>query len=166
MFSRLLPKPSHFRLVTLISSRTQAFPRSTQNPIFPSLLKHFSSNHNNNNGKDQSFPSIWTVSQEGEEKFDSLFSEDSANLSGITETESSTRRQDSGGDEGNVFGGIDSSIKDESWLNARDGEEGDVFKGIEEGGEKSGEGDLLTAEGGQAMEPWGRGEGYLQFWRG
>ncbi|GKV28607.1 hypothetical protein SLEP1_g37630 [Rubroshorea leprosula] len=160
MLGRLLPKPSHFRLLTLISSTTQAFPRSTQSPHFPSLLRYLSSNHNNNNGKDPSFPNIWKLSQEGEEKFDSLFSEDSANLSGITETDSSTSREDSWvndtvGDEGNVFDGIESTVKEESWVNARGGDEGDVFKGIEEGGEKSGERDLLTAEG---DKPWSLGE--------
>lgn len=85
MLSRLLPKPSHFRYLTLVSSKLHSYPQpqfssapTDTNFTFPS--RFFSANRNNNggggnNGKDQSDSGVWKLSEEGDGKFDALFGE-------------------------------------------------------------------------------------------
>ncbi|KAK2653926.1 hypothetical protein Ddye_013782 [Dipteronia dyeriana] len=93
MLSRLLPKPSHLRLLTNLSSKSQPCPGPSHN--LPSSLLRLSSrflstdrgdnNDNNNNGDDGSdgrdrsrsrslsASSVWNLSGEGEGKFDQFF---------------------------------------------------------------------------------------------
>ncbi|XP_031281111.1 UPF0496 protein At3g49070-like [Pistacia vera] len=75
MLSRLLPKRSHFRLITHLYSKSQPYP---QNPYFSPLLNlcrflSTNNNDNNNNSKDPSTSNPWNLSRENEGKFDSLF---------------------------------------------------------------------------------------------
>ncbi|KAL5559337.1 hypothetical protein UlMin_035548 [Ulmus minor] len=80
MLSRLLPKSSHFRRLTLISSKLQSnpesqFPPAPQNPSFPFTHRFFSTNHNNggNNGKDRSESNVWKISPEIDGNIEPLF---------------------------------------------------------------------------------------------
>ncbi|KAF4369131.1 hypothetical protein G4B88_020909 [Cannabis sativa] len=92
MLSRLLPKPSHLRTLTLISSnftshlkpQISSSPSNSKTPTFISTPRFFSSsssNRNNNSG-DQSETNVWKLSQETEGKFDPLF-EDNSKTVGI-----------------------------------------------------------------------------------
>lgn len=83
MLSRLLPKPSNFRYLTLASSKLLSYPQ----PQFPSSpptpttftfpSRFFSSKHNNNNnGKDrQDSDGVWKISEESDGKFEPFFSQ-------------------------------------------------------------------------------------------
>ncbi|KAK1576247.1 hypothetical protein Q3G72_012218 [Acer saccharum] len=87
MLSRLLPKPSHLRLLTNLSSKSQPCPGPSHN--LPSSLLRLSSrflstdrgDNNNNNGGDgrdgrdrsPSASSVWNLSGEGDGKFDQFF---------------------------------------------------------------------------------------------
>ncbi|XVE96148.1 hypothetical protein REPUB_Repub02eG0196500 [Reevesia pubescens] len=86
MLYRLLPKPSHLRLLPLLSSKSQSYPSFPQPPPF-SLLRFLSTNqnnNNNNNGKDQSFSDPWKFSQESDENLGNLFSDESGNIPGTS----------------------------------------------------------------------------------
>nr|AKM76757.1 ribosomal protein S5 domain 2-like superfamily protein [Hypseocharis bilobata] len=121
MLSRLIPKPSHFRLLTLISPK----PHSPPIPNFTSLLRPFSSNHNNNgnnNGRDKPFPDSWNLSRESDSKLDPFFADG---------TGSDSRDRD-----------------DDSWLKAEDdGENGKEFGASSGGGGGGGDDDWMTAAG-------------------
>ncbi|GMI71153.1 Ribosomal Protein S9 M [Hibiscus trionum] len=83
MLSRLLPKPSHFRFLPLLSSKSPPSPSSSHPP--PLSLRRLLStngNHNNDDRKDQSSPDPWTFSQESYGKFGNLFSDDTGKKSG------------------------------------------------------------------------------------
>ncbi|KAM6578910.1 hypothetical protein CsatB_030747 [Cannabis sativa] len=92
MLSRLLPKPSHLRTLTLISSnftshlkpQISSSPSNSKTPTFISTPRFFSSSssNRNNNGGDQSETNVWKLSQETEGKFDPLF-EDNSKTVGI-----------------------------------------------------------------------------------
>lgn len=84
MLSRLLPKPSHFRLITHLYSKPQTYP---QNPYFSPLLNlsrflSTNNNDNNNNSKDQSTSNVWNLSRETDEIFDRLFTDSETKLGG------------------------------------------------------------------------------------
>ncbi|XWS56164.1 hypothetical protein CRYUN_Cryun09bG0062700 [Craigia yunnanensis] len=86
MLSRLLPKPSLFRLLPLLSSKSETY-QSFPHPPPVSLLRFLSTNKNNNNNnnrKDKSFSDPWKFSQESDEKLGNLFSDESENLPGIS----------------------------------------------------------------------------------
>ncbi|GAV62137.1 Ribosomal_S9 domain-containing protein [Cephalotus follicularis] len=68
MLSRLLPKPSHFRSLSNLSSKCPSYPHSLHR--FPSLVRPFSDDNN------RSTPEIWNFSRENDEKFDPLFGEE------------------------------------------------------------------------------------------
>ncbi|OMO72980.1 Ribosomal protein S9 [Corchorus capsularis] len=91
MLSRLLPKPSHFRLLPLLSSKSQSYPHFPQPPPL-SLIRFLSTNQNNgdgdgndNSGKGQSFSDPWKFSQETDGKFDSLFADESGDHAGVSD---------------------------------------------------------------------------------
>uniref|UniRef100_A0A2P2J5P4 30S ribosomal protein S9 n=1 Tax=Rhizophora mucronata TaxID=61149 RepID=A0A2P2J5P4_RHIMU len=124
MLSRLLPKPSHFRLLSQLSSRSQWSPST---PSFAFLFSRpLSTNHNNgnNNGNDtpQSASDTWKLSPETDDKLESFFTtEPTGNLAGISHTPPAR--------------------DEESWLEEKsDDNSGDIFKGVykdiqqEEGG--------------------------------
>ncbi|KAG7944975.1 hypothetical protein I3843_15G130200 [Carya illinoinensis] len=81
MLSRLLPKSSHFRLLTLISTKSHPYlpnPHFPPNPHFSPLLKFFSDHSNGNNGKfDQSASTPWNLSRDSDGKPDQFFTQDS-----------------------------------------------------------------------------------------
>ncbi|KAK6244043.1 hypothetical protein QUC31_010452 [Theobroma cacao] len=147
MLSRLLPKPSHFRLLPLLSSKSQQYPYSPQHPPI-SLLRFLSTNQNNNNdnNKDQSFSNPWKFSPDNDGKFDSLFSDESGNLAGFSSvTESPTAAGEEDGGAGKKSGEGDWLVgeEDKAWSFGEE-EKGDgVFdlKGVrdfvETGGETS-----------------------------
>ncbi|XP_007029057.2 PREDICTED: 28S ribosomal protein S9, mitochondrial [Theobroma cacao] len=147
MLSRLLPKPSHFRLLPLLSSKSQPYPYSPQHPPI-SLLRFLSTNQNNNNDnkKDQSFSNPWKISPDNDGKFDSLFSDESGNLAGFSSvTESPTAAGEEDGGAGKKSGEGDWLVgeEDKAWSFGEE-EKGDgVFdlKGVrdfvETGGETS-----------------------------
>ncbi|KAM0972271.1 hypothetical protein ACFX2J_019857 [Malus domestica] len=85
MLSHLLPKPSHFSYLTLISPKFHPFPQP-QNPLFATFTPRFFSN---DDGKGPSQSDVWRLSQETDGKFDPLFGESSGDISGIAEVESS-----------------------------------------------------------------------------
>ena len=86
MLSRLLPKPSHLRSLTPISSKLSSHLLQPQNPnptsIFTPRFFSSSSNDNNNNGKYQSDTSVWKLSQESDRNCDRFFGGDSADPTG------------------------------------------------------------------------------------
>lgn len=143
MLSRLLPKPSHFRLLTLIASKSQScYDSHVTNPIFSSLIRPFCTNHNDddNNKKvrDQSTSDPWKISRESDSKFDIFFSQDAGNLPGIT-------------------GSGESRPEDGSWLDAKGDSGGDIFGGIDkEIGARSENG----APGGGIEDEWLTSEEY------
>ncbi|EEF49071.1 30S ribosomal protein S9, mitochondrial [Ricinus communis] len=127
MLSRLLPKSSHFRLLSNLSSKSHSYQHSPRISNSTFLLRHFSSNqNNNNNNEDQSSSSIWKLSSD--EKFDSFFAADSkeGSLAGITDSPVHNQLQ-------------------ESWLEEEEGgsnDSKDIFQGIEKesaGGEDNNE---------------------------
>lgn len=83
MLSRLLPKPSHFRLITHLYSKSQPYP---QNPYFSPLLnfsRFLSTNNNDNNGNNsrgQSTSNLWNLSRENDGKFDQIFTDSERKL--------------------------------------------------------------------------------------
>ncbi|XP_038874637.1 30S ribosomal protein S9, mitochondrial isoform X2 [Benincasa hispida] len=140
MLSRLLPKPSHFRLLGLISTKPPA-----QTPSFHLLLRLFStdnngSNNNRNSGsRDQPTSNVWKISQENDGNFDQLFTQEADDLDSIAEDDSAP---------GN----------DDSWVSSKgedQGAEGDIFASMEQEvrGNKDGDGDneWVTAK---KFEPW------------
>lgn len=90
MLSRLLPRTSHFRLLSVITSKIQSYPppllhHPRQEPNLASFLRQFSSNHDNG-GKDPKISEPWKLSKENDENFDRIFNEESnGNLGGISE---------------------------------------------------------------------------------
>nr|AKM76749.1 ribosomal protein S5 domain 2-like superfamily protein [Erodium foetidum] len=107
MLSRFIPKPSHFRLQALVSSKPQSYPHSPLNPNLITQLRLFSSNeNNNNNGNDDWFSDQWNISRERNVKFDSLFTEEPKSLSwsGANE-DGSWLKEDDKSDAGNIFEG-------------------------------------------------------------
>ncbi|XVF07412.1 hypothetical protein REPUB_Repub06bG0136500 [Reevesia pubescens] len=114
MLSRLLPKPSHFRLLPLLSSISHSYPSFPQPPPFPFFRFH-STNHNddNNNRKDQSSSDPWRFSLESDAKFGSLFSDESGDQPGISgdfeSPTAATVEENDGGGNGKKTG-------EENWL--------------------------------------------------
>ncbi|TQD79824.1 hypothetical protein C1H46_034633 [Malus baccata] len=102
MLSRLLPKPSHFSRLTLISSNFHPFPQP-QNPLFATFTPRFLSS---DDGKGPSQSDVWRLSQETDGKFDPLFGDSFGDISGIAEAESSEA--------------------DSDWLKGKGGEEWDT----------------------------------------
>nr|AKM76752.1 ribosomal protein S5 domain 2-like superfamily protein [Erodium trifolium] len=112
MLSRFIPKPSHFRLQALVSSKPQSYPHSPLNPNLITHLRLFSSNeNNNNNGNDDWFSDQWNISGERNVKSDSWFTEESKSLSGIADAGSwaneddSWSKEDDKADNVNIFEG-------------------------------------------------------------
>ncbi|KAG6579377.1 30S ribosomal protein S9, mitochondrial, partial [Cucurbita argyrosperma subsp. sororia] len=141
MLSRLLPKPSHFRLLTLISTKPPA-----QSPRFHLLPRFFSSSNNgsnnNKNGgsRDQPTSNVWKLSRESDENFDQLFTQEADNLDGIAEDDSAP-------------------ANDDSWVRSEDGDQGaagDIFARVEKEirGNKDDDGanEWVAAT---KFEPWG-----------
>ncbi|KDP22245.1 hypothetical protein JCGZ_26076 [Jatropha curcas] len=136
MLSRLLPKPSHFRLFYNLSSKSHFYPSSPQSSNLNLLLRSFSTNNSNNNNnnssKGQSTPNIWKLSPESDEKFDSFFTENSTNgPAGITDSP---------------------PAEEDSWLKENDGDDDrDIFEADDkESGERNGgdgNNEWLTSEG-------------------
>ncbi|CAK9310794.1 unnamed protein product [Citrullus colocynthis] len=134
MLSRLLPKPSHFRLLALISTKPPA-----QTPSFHLLPRLFStnndgSNNNRNSGsRDQRTSNVWKISQENDGNFDQLFTQEVDNLDGISDDDSAPRNEDSwvqskGGDqgaEGEIFASMEKEVRgnkdggDNEWVTAK-----------------------------------------------
>lgn len=140
MLSRLLPKPSHFRLLALISTKPPA-----QTPTSHLLSRFFSTNNNgsnnnkNNGSRDQPTSNVWKISQENDGNFDQLFNQEADNLEGIAEDDSAP---------GN----------DDSWVKSKDGDqsaEGDIFASVEKEirGNKDGDGDNEWVTD-KKFEPW------------
>ncbi|KAK4571524.1 hypothetical protein RGQ29_030097 [Quercus rubra] len=75
MLSRLLPKPSHLRRLTLISPKSHSHPQTSQIPNPNFIPKFFFSS--NNNGRDPPSSTSWNLSHEGDSKFDQFFAQDS-----------------------------------------------------------------------------------------
>ncbi|KAG7016858.1 rpsI, partial [Cucurbita argyrosperma subsp. argyrosperma] len=141
MLPRLLPKPSHFRLLTLISTKPPA-----QSPRFHLLPRFFSSSNNgsnnNKNGgsRDQPTSNVWKLSRESDENFDQLFTQEADNLDGIAEDDSAP-------------------ANDDSWVRSEDGDQGaagDIFARVEKEirGNKDDDGanEWVAAT---KFEPWG-----------
>ncbi|XVE75759.1 hypothetical protein DITRI_Ditri12bG0118500 [Diplodiscus trichospermus] len=151
MLSRLLPKPSHFRLLPLLSSKSQPYPSVLQpSPFF--LLRCLSTNHNNNNGKDQSFSDPWKFSQGGDENFGNLFSDESAKLpgiSGVYESSTSTGEDDDGA--GQKSGEEDWLVRkeDKAWSFGEEEKEDGLFdlkeEGVRDFGETGGESSIAPS---------------------
>ncbi|KAM5579211.1 30S ribosomal protein S9, mitochondrial [Rosa sericea] len=101
MLSRLLPKPSHFSLLTRISSKFHPcphpqFPSPPQNPTLTTFLpRFFSAGGDGNNG--QSPSDVWNLSKETDENLDPLFGDSTGDVSGIAEADSWSKS--TGGDE-------------------------------------------------------------------
>uniref|UniRef100_A0A2N9EYW9 30S ribosomal protein S9 n=1 Tax=Fagus sylvatica TaxID=28930 RepID=A0A2N9EYW9_FAGSY len=87
MLSRFLPKPSHFRRLTFLSSKSHPYPHTPHNPNLPLIPKFFFSNHNNGNGKDTSASTSWNLSPENDGKFDQFFPQDSPSLNNNNKNE-------------------------------------------------------------------------------
>lgn len=140
MLSRLLPKPSHFRLLALISTKPPAqTPTFRLLPRFLSTNNNGSNNNNNSGSRDQPTSNVWKLSQENDGKFDQLFTQEADNLDGIAEDDSAPSH-------------------DDSWVRSKDGDqgaEGDIFASLEKEirGNKDGDGDneWVTAK---KFEPW------------
>ncbi|XP_030935188.1 30S ribosomal protein S9, mitochondrial isoform X2 [Quercus lobata] len=75
MLSRLLPKPSHLRRLTLISPKPHSHSQTPQIPNPNFIPKFFFSS--NNNGKDPPSSTSWNLSHESDSKFDQFFAQDS-----------------------------------------------------------------------------------------
>nr|AKM76758.1 ribosomal protein S5 domain 2-like superfamily protein [Monsonia emarginata] len=118
MISRFIPKPYHFRLLALASSKPQVCPHSPLNPNFTPLFRPFSSNGNNsnNNGKDRSLFDL-LKSGESDAKSNPLFTEESRSLSGVTNAcsganeDESWLKEDDDGENENIFGEGSEEIK-------------------------------------------------------
>ncbi|OWM75597.1 hypothetical protein CDL15_Pgr021762 [Punica granatum] len=87
MLSRLLPKSSHLRLLSVITSKSQSYPpphrhHPRQDPIFASFLRHFSSNHDSG-GRDPKISDPWKLSKESEGNFDGIFNDESSGNFGV-----------------------------------------------------------------------------------
>ncbi|XP_008228403.1 PREDICTED: uncharacterized protein LOC103327817 [Prunus mume] len=96
MLSRLLPKPSHFSRLTLISSKFHPSPQP-QNPVFTTFVPRFFSS---DNGKGPSQSDVWKLSQETDGKFDPLFGESSGDVSGVADSgEADSWLKEKGGEE-------------------------------------------------------------------
>nr|AKM76747.1 ribosomal protein S5 domain 2-like superfamily protein [California macrophylla] len=132
MLTWFIPKPSHFRLLALVSAKPQSYPRYPQNANFTSHLRPFSSNGNNNNrnGTEKSFSDEWNVSGGNDAKFD-LFTEEPGSLSGVAGA---------------------GAKEDDSWLREDDnGEHEDIFKAGNEG--------FSAGSGGGASHDWEMADG-------
>ncbi|KAJ6747942.1 28S RIBOSOMAL PROTEIN S9 MITOCHONDRIAL, partial [Salix purpurea] len=129
-WSRLLPKPSPFRLLSryLITSR----PHNSTSSTFLLLSRPFStnnddddnSNSNSNSNRNQPGYNIWQLSGENEGNFNSFFPQDSdTGLPGITdspmtargEDEESWLKEDENGDEGGgyIFDRLEKDVHNE-----------------------------------------------------
>nr|AKM76759.1 ribosomal protein S5 domain 2-like superfamily protein [Monsonia marlothii] len=159
MISRFIPKPSHFRLLALASSKPHVYPHSPLNPNFTPLFRPFSSN-SNNNGKDRSLFDLLR-SGESDTKSNPLFTEESKSLSGVTNAGSGVNEDDSwlkeddDGENVNIFGEGSEEIKGGSgggaghdwamaggfkdWSLEEEEENADVF-GLEDGEMQTGSG--------------------------
>ncbi|KAF5740276.1 ribosomal protein S5 domain 2-like superfamily protein [Tripterygium wilfordii] len=121
MLSRLIPKSSHFRLLSNLYSKSQSYPASNNNLTSILVSSRFLStsdnnNNSNNSSKDKSTGS-WQFTRESDGKLDNFFSEDSGNLAGISGTESLA------GGEDDVFGGADKETAEkvvggDEWMTA------------------------------------------------
>ncbi|KAF5739693.1 ribosomal protein S5 domain 2-like superfamily protein [Tripterygium wilfordii] len=119
MLSRLIPKSSHFRLLSNVYSKSQSNPASNNN--LTSILKSSrflstNDNNNRNSSTDQSNGS-WKFSRESDGTFDNFFGEDSGNIAGISGAESLP-----GGDD-DVLGRADketaeNGVGGEEWVTA------------------------------------------------
>ncbi|KAF3949358.1 hypothetical protein CMV_024761 [Castanea mollissima] len=76
MLSRLLPKPSHLRRLTLISPKSHSHLQTPQIPN-PNFIPKFFFSSSNNNGRDPPSSTSWNLSHESDSKFDQFFSQDS-----------------------------------------------------------------------------------------
>ncbi|RVW87007.1 30S ribosomal protein S9 [Vitis vinifera] len=106
-------KPSNFRLLTLLSTKSQSHP---PNPKF-TLPRFFSTNHNNNdnNTKDRSTFNSWKISQEYDGNGDSIVGQEAGTLAGLT-------------DEGGAAPAEDESwLKDSPWTFEEEREKGNVL---------------------------------------
>ncbi|XP_034687895.1 30S ribosomal protein S9, mitochondrial [Vitis riparia] len=113
MLARFVSKPSNFRLLTLLSTKSQSHP---PNPKF-TLPRFFSTNHNNNdnNTKDRSTFNSWKISQEYDGNGDSIVGQEAGTLAGLT-------------DEGGAAPAEDESwLKDSPWTFEEEGEKGNVL---------------------------------------
>ncbi|XP_050384166.1 30S ribosomal protein S9, mitochondrial [Argentina anserina] len=126
MLSRLLPKPSHFSLLTRISSKFHPCPQP-QNPT--TLPRFFSSG----GGDDQSPSDVWKLSKDTHESYDPLFGESSGNV-----VETADAGSWKGGDEWDTAEGFKpwslggEEEKNDDLFKVGDGFEGDKGVKIEE----------------------------------
>lgn len=132
MLARFLSKPSNFRLLNLLCTKSQSQP---PNPNFI-LPRFFSTNHSNNNDNNttnstgSTFDS-WKLPQEYDGNGNSIVGKEDDTLAGLVE-------------------GGDALGEDESWLK---GSSGDAFQGIERSFETRGDeaGEWKTAK---EFKPW------------
>ncbi|XP_022742803.1 28S ribosomal protein S9, mitochondrial [Durio zibethinus] len=144
MLSRLLPKPSHLRLLPLLSAKFQPYPSFPQPPPV-SPLRFLSTNQNNNNNKDQSFSDSWKFSQESDGKIGNVFSDESGN----------TASGEEDGGTGRKSGEEDWLVREEdkAWSFEEEEEDDSVFtlkEGVPEFGETGGESSIALS--GEAVE--------------
>lgn len=143
MLSRLIPKkPSHFIRFFSLPSKQHHFPISPINPHFTFLPKPFSTNNNNNDGKDPF--ATWKNFGESEEKFDNLFSEESGSLAGINEVEGEK---------------VEKVVEEEKWWLEEKGldneDEDSLFKGIDKQTEGKGDFGAQIGVGAEHVDqPW------------
>ncbi|KAH9716128.1 30S ribosomal protein S9 [Citrus sinensis] len=130
MLSRMLLKPSHFRLLTNLSPKSHFFP---QNPSVPPLISfsRFLSSNNNSNNNNQSSSNVWNLSREIDGNFDQLFGDTEAKDVGQDELFNEEENQSWSFGEG---------VKDGSF------EIGESAGTVDENGRESGEADEESKE--------------------
>lgn len=130
MLSRMLLKPSHFRLLINLSPKSHFFP---QNPGVPPLISfsRFLSSNNNSNDNNQSSSNVWNLSREIDGKFDQLFGDTEAKDVGQDELFNAEENQSWSFGEG---------VKDGSF------EIGESAGTVDETGRESGEADEESKE--------------------
>ncbi|KAL4595084.1 hypothetical protein ACB092_12G066600 [Castanea dentata] len=144
MLSRLLPKPSHLRRLTLISPKSHSHPQIPQIPN-PNFIPKFFFSSSNNNGRDPPSSTSWNLSHESDSKFDQFFSQDSP--AGNEDVDSWLKSSEAIG----VKSGEDVEFK--PW-NLVDEDKDDVFGlkeeevGVRELGDTAGESSVSCTSGG------------------
>ncbi|CAK7337336.1 unnamed protein product [Dovyalis caffra] len=136
VWSRLLPKPSHFRLLS--KSLITSHPHSSASSTFLLLNRSFcTSNNDNNNNSDHTSSNIWKLSGDNEAKFDAFFSQDSdPSIAGTSDSPATANGEDQDSD--TSLAGISNSPvtadgdDEDSWLKDDDNGGGvDIFARIE-----------------------------------
>lgn len=144
MLSRLLPKPSHFRLLNYLSSKSQQRHQTHTSSAILRFSRFLSTNRNNNDGgnsnsnnRDQSTSNTWNLSRESEGKFDKLFTATDAGSGDVVEDVFGKSGSGTGGDEWVAAGSeeykpwsVVDEVKDDVF---------DIDKGVRTEGESLGE---------------------------